>query len=136
MLPPSAKPYLVRAIYEWCLDQSLTPHVVVAVDYPGVVVPQGYAKDGKITLNVSPRAVHNLVVDNEWLSFLARFGGKGMKIELPVEAVMAVFAMETQEGLGFGEPTMPSAPDVAPAPIPAPEPVAGSGKRPSLRIVK
>lgn len=136
MLPPSAKPYLVRAIYEWCLDQNLSPHIVVSVDYPGVVIPQGYAKDGKITLNISPRAVHSLTVDNEWLSFLARFGGKAMKIELPVEAIMAVFAMETQEGLGFGEPTMPSAPEAPSTPVSPPEPTPNTGKRPSLRVVK
>lgn len=130
MLPESAKPYLIRAIYEWCLEQNNTPHLLVAVDYPGVQVPSGYAKDGKITLNISPRATHGLVMDNQWIQFMARFGGKPMKLEVPVPAVVAVFAAETQEGIGFGEPEQPA------APTPEPEPPAPGTKRPGLRVVK
>lgn len=133
MLPSTAKPYLIRAIYEWCLEQNHTPHLLVAADYPGVHVPAGYAKDGKITLNIAPRATHGLVMSNDWISFMARFGGKPMKLEIPTAAVVAIYAMETQEGLVFGEPENPATPPSPPAPETTP---STPGKRPGLRVVK
>lgn len=131
MLPPSAKPYLVRAIYEWCLDRDHTPHILVAVNYPGVQVPGGYDKDGRITLNIAPRATHGMVMDNEWISFMARFGGKPTKLDIPIASVIAVFSAETQEGISFGEPEQPETPPPAPTPD-----LPDAGKRPGLRLVK
>jgi len=79
----STKPYLVRAIYEWILDNQMTPHVLVDVHYPGTRVPMEFAEDGQIVLNIAPSAVHGLVMDNDWVRFSARFGGVTRNLEFP-----------------------------------------------------
>lgn len=131
MLPPSAKPYLLRAIYEWCLEQNFTPHLVASATYPGIQIPSGYAQEGRITLNIAPRATHGLVMTNDWISFMARFGGRPMKVEVPIAAVAAIFAAETQEGLMFDLMPPPDSPPPAPEPEESPSP-----RRPGLRVVK
>ena len=73
---PSNKPYLLRAIYEWIVDSNATPHVSLFAENPNVLVPEQYVEDGKITLNISPTAAQGLLIDNDSLSFSARFGGK------------------------------------------------------------
>ena len=135
MLPESAKPYLLRAVYDWCLGQGHTPYVVVSVSYPGLSVPSGYDRDGRIILDISPRATHSLHIADGWITFSARFGGAARSVEVPIGAVMAIYAAETQEGMGFGEPTPPSSPPPPPA-----APKEGEGKekagRSRLRVVK
>ncbi|MES1987003.1 MAG: ClpXP protease specificity-enhancing factor, partial [Pseudomonadota bacterium] len=94
----SNKPYLIRALYEWVLDNNLTPHVVVDATLEGVVVPVKYIEDGKIVLNISPMAVKDLEMLNEGVFFSARFGGVAMSIAVPTYAVIAVYAQENGRG--------------------------------------
>lgn len=100
MFPASSKPYLIRALYEWCYDQSLTPHIVVRVD-KNCQVPKAFVKDGYITFNVGPVATKDFHVDNHWVSFSARFDGQAQEVMFPVATVVSFFARETQEGMGF-----------------------------------
>lgn len=127
----SNKPYMVRAIHQWVLDNDCTPYLVVAADYPGVEVPVQFVRDGQITLNVSPTAVRELSIDNRWIEFSARFGGVPTLIRAPMGAVMAIFAKENGQGMGFDieEPTEPppATPDSS---------SDNANKKPSLKVVK
>jgi len=95
------RPYLLRAFYEWLLDNQLTPHLVVDVTLPGVRVPMEYARDGQIVLNIAPRAVGNLELANDGVSFNARFGGVPRQVEVPLAAVLAIYARENGAGTMF-----------------------------------
>lgn len=96
----STKPYLIRAIYDWCLDQGFTPYIAVTVDQR-TVVPPGYARDGQIVLNLSPDATNHLVMGNELITFQARFGGVAHALSVPVANVLAIYARENGHGMGF-----------------------------------
>jgi stringent starvation protein B len=96
----STKPYLMRAIYEWCIDHGFTPHLLVAVN-DTTRVPMQFVKDGHIVLNISAGATRDLKMDNDWVMFSARFGGVAHEISVPVDRVAAVFARETGDGLHF-----------------------------------
>lgn len=96
----SQQPYFLRAIYEWCVDSGYTPHITVRVD-SSTRVPVAYVKDGQIVLNIGPNAVRNLLIDNEWVSFSARFGGAAQEIQVPIANVMAIYARETGEGMAL-----------------------------------
>lgn len=96
----STKPYLIRAIYDWCADSGLTPYLAVQVD-EYTQVPMGYVKDGKIVLNISVDAIRNLHMGNEDISCSGRFGGVSHQIMVPISAVMGIFAKETGQGLVF-----------------------------------
>ena len=100
MSATSQQPYFLRAIYEWCVDNGLTPHLTVQPD-DRARVPTGYLKDGQIVLNVGPSAVRNLQMDNDWVTFSARFGGVAQEIFIPVDNVLAIYARETGEGMAF-----------------------------------
>ncbi|WP_416884974.1 ClpXP protease specificity-enhancing factor [Marinospirillum sp.] len=103
----SSRPYLLRALYEWLLENELTPYILVAADLQGVRVPQNLVKDGQITLNIAPSAVRDLLMDLEWVSFSARFNGRPMQVELPIDAILAIFARENGAGMAFGaEPVL------------------------------
>lgn len=95
------RPYLVRAFYDWLLDNDLTPHMVVDATIPGAQVPFDYVKDGQIVLNIAPRAVGNLELSNEHVSFNARFGGKPQQVIVPMAAVLAMYARENGAGTMF-----------------------------------
>ena len=95
------RPYLLRAVYEWLLDNQLTPHLVVDVTLPGVLVPMEYARDGQIVLNIAPRAVGNLELANDEVRFNARFGGVPRNVSVPMAAVLAVYARENGAGTMF-----------------------------------
>ena len=97
----STKPYLVRAIYDWSLDEGLTPQIMVDVEVQGVVVPLNYVKDGKIVLNLHPNSVRDLELGNDYLLFSARFSGRAENITIPIEAVLAVYARENGQGIVF-----------------------------------
>lgn len=100
----SRRPYLIRALYDWVLDNDLTPHLLVAADAPGVAVPRQFiTDDGKITINVSPNAVRGLSLDNQLISFSARFSGANCNVAVPPGAVLALYARENGEGMLFGE---------------------------------
>ncbi|WP_273428446.1 ClpXP protease specificity-enhancing factor [Chitinibacter tainanensis] len=135
----STKPYLIRAIHEWCSDQGFTPYLVVAVRGK-MQVPMEYVKNGEIVLNISYNACRNLTIANDFISFSARFNGISRDIAIPVGAVISIFSRENGEGMGFeyegdaqGEPE--SAPESGSEPPPQEPPPRPSG-RPQLRVVK
>ncbi len=125
----SRRPYLIRAIYDWAADNGYTPHLLIAADAQGVVVPREHVKEGRITLNLSPMSVQNLDLSQDPIRFFARFSGRQFEVHVPSGAVLAVFARENGEGIVFGEvePTEPTGKSQ-----PGPKP---SGK-PKLRVVK
>ena len=98
--PTSTRPYLIRAIYEWCTDNGFTPYLAVKVDKT-VQVPREYVNDGEIVLNVSYDATSGLQMGNEFIEFKARFGGKPREIMIPVDRVIAVYARESGQGMSF-----------------------------------
>lgn len=127
-----SRPYLVRALNEWIVDNDMTPYLVVDAGIQGVSVPEDYVTNGQIILNISPGAISQLVVDNEAIEFSARFGGVPMQVYVPVVAVMAIYAKENGQGMVFGTepgaPEPPSADDDIPPPPPS--------NKPSLKVVK
>jgi len=131
----STKPYLMRAIYDWCVDSGYTPYLTVRVD-AATRVPMEYVKDGQIVLNIGPIAVERFKMGNDLVEFCARFNGVMRDISIPVESVSAIYARENGQGLSFelaaaeAAPATPDAGDEHP-----PEPPRPSGK-PSLRRVK
>jgi stringent starvation protein B len=135
----STKPYLIRAIYDWCADSGLTPYLAVQVD-EYTQVPMAYVKDGKIVLNISVDAVRNLHMGNEDISCSGRFGGVSHQIMVPIAAVMGIFAKENGQGLIFqGADSQP----ILNVPLSSEtdggdEPPSGSPPqgRPKLRVVK
>ena len=96
----STKPYLIRAIHEWCADQGFTPYLAVKVDAT-TRVPREFVKDGEIVLNVGLEATHQLLMGNEEITFQARFGGKAFPVVVPIERVAAIYASENGEGMAF-----------------------------------
>jgi hypothetical protein len=96
----STKPYLIRALYEWCLDNGYTPYLAIWVN-EYTRVPQQFVQNDEIVLSISQSATKDLIIDNEWISFHARFGGVAQEVWVPVNHVMSIFAKETGEGMGF-----------------------------------
>ncbi|MBS3965189.1 MAG: ClpXP protease specificity-enhancing factor [Methylomonas sp.] len=126
------KPYLIRAIYEWIVDNHFTPHLLVNAEYPGVELPQDFIENGRIVLNVRPQAIQGLSLGNDEVEFNARFAGRAMRIIAPMGAVLAIYAKENGKGMMFD----PEDYDDTPPPT-QPEPEAPKvSKRPQLRIVK
>lgn len=104
------RPYLLRAFYDWLLDNQLTPHLVVDVNLPGVMVPMEFARDGQIVLNIAPRAVGGLELADDSVRFNARFGGVPRQVYVPMAAVLAIYARENGAGTMFEpEPAYDSA---------------------------
>ncbi|HEV2614689.1 MAG TPA: ClpXP protease specificity-enhancing factor [Gammaproteobacteria bacterium] len=97
----SNKPYFLRALYEWIADNHMVPHINVDASKKYLKIPLQYVKDGQIVLNISMEAAHNLQMDNEAISFNARFGGVPMQVYVPIGAVSAIYARETGEGMMF-----------------------------------
>lgn len=136
----SSRPYLLRAIYEWIVDNGCTPHVMVNAMLPGVQVPTNFVKDGQIVLNVAPSAVSSLVMDADALACSARFGGVARELYVPVAAILGIYARENGRGMMFeAEPE----PDPEPPKDEGRDGKNGEGKsadkaaaRPSLKVVK
>ncbi|KIF59995.1 peptidase [Pseudomonas fluorescens] len=135
----SSRPYLVRALYEWIVDNDCTPHMLVNSEYPAVQVPQGFASDGQIVLNISPSAVRHLHMDNDVVTFEGRFGGVPHSLYVPISAILGIYARENGQGMVFDlELPMDDEEDIDPdddSPPPSSEPPRPSG-RPSLKVVK
>lgn len=137
----SSRPYLVRALYEWIVDNDCTPHILVNAEYPAVQVPQGFASDGQIVLNISPNAVRGLQMENDAVSFEGRFGGVAHSLYVPTAAILGIYARENGQGMVFElEPPMvdEDEDDVEPdddGPPDGGQPPRPSG-RPSLKVVK
>jgi stringent starvation protein B len=130
----STKPYLIRAIYEWCSDSGLTPYLSVKVDAQ-TRVPMEFVKDGEIVLNISEDAAHRLTLGNDVIQFAARFSGVSRECSIPVAAVTGIFARENSQGLFFPpEPAAQAEVAAAPAAEP-PQPPTNGGKR-KFQIVK
>jgi stringent starvation protein B len=123
----STKPYLLRAIYEWCTDSGYTPYLAVKVD-AATTVPMEYVKKGEIILNISYGATSGLKMDNDAITFRARFNGVSREIYIPVHNVLAIYANENGQGMAFEVATTAAE---MPAPVPA-EPAASA---PSLSAV-
>ncbi|MDD0816323.1 ClpXP protease specificity-enhancing factor [Curvibacter sp. HBC28] len=115
----STRPYLIRALYEWCSDNGFTPYVAVSVDET-VQVPREFVKDGEIVLNVSFDATSGLNIGNDFLSFKARFGGVPRDISVPIERVIAIYARENGQGMAFPAPVPSASPMLNEAATPAP----------------
>lgn len=134
MSETSTKPYLIRAIYDWCTDNGYTPYLSVQVD-ANTRVPMAFVKEGGIVLNISMDAVQNLQMGNEEISCGGRFGGVAHKIVVPVVAVIGIFAKETGQGLAFqGQEQVQSEAEISADDEP-PEDPPPQGK-PQLRVVK
>ena len=131
---PSNKPYLIRALHQWCTDFGFTPFIAVFVD-ARVEVPMEFVKNDEIVLNLSLEACHQLQIENDWISFQARFGGIPRKILVPVSHVLAIYARENGQGMSFPfDPSQARDLHIADAADEAPEKPKTS--RPSLKIVK
>jgi len=131
----STTPYLLRAIYEWCEDNSLTPYVVVKVD-EHTRVPQEFVKDGEIVLNVSSEATRDIKIDNERIQFAARFAGVSRELSIPIGRVSGIFAKETGQGLAFQiaeDQATATKDDKAAGPV---QPGLLHGAKPKLQLVK
>ena len=98
------RPYMVRAIFEWLEDNNLTTHIMVDTTQPNVTVPVEYVQDGRIVLNIASRATGNLVINNDFINFHARFGGVSQELWVPMQAVMGIYARENSQGMFF-DPT-------------------------------
>lgn len=112
----STRPYLIRALYEWCTDNGLTPHLSVKVN-ERVQVPTEFVRDGEIVLNIGLDATHALQLGNDYIEFKARFGGVAREIMVPVDQVMAIYARENGQGMSFPV-SAPKSPDAVP-PMPS-----------------
>ena len=97
----SSKPYLIRALYEWLLDNDVTPYLLVDVTVNGVDVPAGISNDGKVVLNLKPQAIDDLHISNELISFSARFNGVSNQVFCPINSILAIYAKENGEGMMF-----------------------------------
>lgn len=138
----SSRPYLIRALYEWIVDNGFTPYMLVDTAQDVVEVPRAFVENGRIILNISPEATHSLVLGNDAVTFNARFSGTAMDVHVPVASVLAIYARENGQGMMFGEQE-----DTPPEPGPGPG--GGPGKikeeilkappevkKPNLKIVK
>jgi stringent starvation protein B len=141
---PSTKPYLLRAIWEWCCDNGFTPYIAVQVD-ARTSVPREFVRDGQIVLNLGPDATNKLQIGNEMVEFQARFGGIARQLSIPVEQVSAIYARENGAGMSFEIETTKTgafadAPAVTATPEapddPPPEPTAPESGRPKLQRIK
>lgn len=130
----SSRPYLVRAMYQWIVDNGMTPHLLVDVGVEGCRVPLEHVQEGKIVLNIAPMAISGLTLGDDDVTFSARFSGKSHSIYVPVNAVLAIYARENGQGMMFSEDDNP-------------DDVSGNGgesgdkpdpgkPRPSLKVVK
>jgi stringent starvation protein B len=136
----SSRPYLIRAIYEWLVDNQLTPYLMVDAKYPDVDVPSQHIEDGKIVLNIEPQAVGNLSMKNDAVEFDARFSGVARHLYLPVLSIKAIYAFENGRGMIFSEDDedddVGGEYGIATDESKAPEPKDKKKGRPSLKIVK
>ncbi|TNF05432.1 MAG: ClpXP protease specificity-enhancing factor [Gammaproteobacteria bacterium] len=139
----SNRPYLIRAFYDWIVDNQCTPYMVVDAYFPGVEVPQEHVNDGQIVLNVAPRAVAAFVMNNEQVAFSTRFGGVPSNIRLPIQSITGIYARENGQGMVF-QPEKDTDPDPQ-GPGPNKPTAVKEGKavksndktvKPSLRVVK
>lgn len=133
----SQRPYLLRAIHEWISDNGMTPHLLVDANASGVHVPPGTAKDGKVVLNIAERAVQQLSLGNEFITFGARFGGVAHEVFVPVDAVLAIYSRETGQGMALPDPVEhdDEAASTDASQVEAPDQPETAARRPQLSAV-
>ncbi len=125
----SSRPYMVRALYEWIIDNDMTPYLLVDATVAAVQVPHQFIEEGKIVLNISPSATEAMILGNQLIEFSARFSGVEEVVSVPTEAVLAIYARENGQGMLFADENGQGAPP------PDGEPPSPSNK-PQLRVVK
>ena len=125
----SSRPYLVRAMYQWIVDNGMTPHLLVDAGVDKCVVPVEHIQEGKIVLNIAPMAINGLTLGDDEVTFSARFSGESQSIWVPMQAILAIYARENGQGMMFSEDD--SATDTGNEPDPDPD-----KPRPNLRVVK
>jgi stringent starvation protein B len=130
------KPYLIRAIREWAIDNGLTPQILVDADAPDVSVPENFVQEGRIVLNIHHQAVNNLNLGNEEITFSARFGGAPHSIYLTVDAVLAIYARENGQGIFFQGGDEPEPEDPSPDGGGPEEDEPAGGSPPHLKLVR
>ncbi len=129
----STRPYLLRALYDWIVDNNCTPYVLVNAEFSDVDVPREFIENGKVVLNIAPQAVQGLSLENEWINFNARFSGRSLPVLFPVKAVIAIYAKENGKGMFFqpeADESLPPPPEPPPSPEPPPR------AKPTLKRVK
>jgi stringent starvation protein B len=142
MTMSSSRPYIVRALYDWIIENDCTPYILVNAFADDVEVPQEHVKDGQIILNISPSAVQNLFIRGEAIDFDGRFAGIPKRVYVPIEAVMGIYAKENGQGMIFDpeanlpKPPSPTGSDVPGATKKQDAKLSAAGKKPSLRVVK
>ena len=124
----SSKPYLLRALYEWILDNDTTPYILVDASSDQVLIPSGIASDGKVVLNLAPQAIEKLQMTNDYLSFSARFNGVAEDIYCPINSLLAIYARENGEGMMFPEEAADTEDSSSSG--------TGSAKTPTLKVIK
>jgi stringent starvation protein B len=120
------KPYLIRSLYDWLVDNQMTPYLMVDADYPNTEIPRDFVEDGRIILNIRPEAIQGLILGNSDIQFDARFSGKSMRVFVPCPAVLAIYAKENGRGMFFDPEDIEEEEDTPPPPPP----------KPTLRVVK
>jgi stringent starvation protein B len=139
MTMTSSRPYIIRALYEWILENACTPYILVNAYGQGVQVPQEHVKDGQIILNIAPAAVHGLLIRDDALEFNGRFAGIPTPVYVPIGAVMGIYARENGQGMVFDpEKPQPPSPRTPSAVVDsrAAKPAKSKPTKPSLRVVK
>ena len=134
----TTKPYLIRAIYEWCVDNHYTPHITVSVN-SNTHVPKEYVDNGEIILNISKNAVNDLVMSNDYIQLVARFNGPPRKMQIPMKAVKGIFAKEIHQGLTFAlelEPGSESKQNTDQLISEPQKQKKSSAKKPHLQVIK
>jgi len=125
----SSRPYLIRSLYQWIVDNGVTPYILVDTLVDGVRVPEQHIQDNKIVLNIAPMAVQCLILGDDVISFSARFSGKSVELLVPTDAVLAIYARENGQGMMFNEEPGSAPPPDSPRPD-------DDKPKPSLRVVK
>ena len=130
----SSQPYLIRAIYDWIIDNNFTPYLLVNAENDYAMIPREYVEDGKIVLNINPSAISDLQLGNDYIMFNARFSGKAMEVSVPIVAVLAIYARENGQGMMFDENnnSLPPTPPEDNSPPAKPK----KSKKPQLKVVK
>lgn len=132
MTMTSNRPYLIRAFYDWIVDNSLTPYILVDADYPGIQIPEQHVQGNRIVLNISPTACRGLLLENDRIVFTARFSGQTTQIFLAPAAVLEIYAKENGRGIAFP----PEDSSESPPPSAPPIPPASGKKKPNLKLVE
>ena len=130
----SSQPYLIRAIYDWIIDNDFTPYLLVNAENDYAMIPRDYVEDGKIVLNINPSAISDLQLGNDYIMFNARFSGKAMEVSVPIVAVLAIYARENGQGMMFDENNN-NLPPTPPEDNPPPE-QSKKSQKPQLKVVK